>query len=81
MKATVISVEIGALGAVVKGLVNGLEKNRNKNTRENHLNDITFKIDQNTKKSPENLRRFSDIQTPGKYHQLMLVGKALKGVK
>ena len=59
---------IGALGTVNKGFTQGLE----------HLEirgqvDSVVKIGQNTKKSPEDLRRYAVTQTQVENHQLMLV--------
>ena len=50
----------------------GTRRIRNKYTVGGHLNDIAFKIGQDTKKSPEDLRRFVVTQTPVKDHQLIL---------
>ena len=53
----------------------------NKRTSGDHLNYSIIKINQNTEKSPADLRRLTIIQTPEKKHQLMLVGITLKRLK
>ena len=73
MKGMVIPIVIDALGTVTKGLVKEMGRIGNKNT----TNDSTLKIDQNTQKSPGELRRRAVTQTPLKDHLLMLVGKTL----
>ena len=59
MKVTVIPIVIGAVGTVTKGLVKGLE---NLEIR-----------DQNTEKSPVDLRRLIVTQIPVKDHQRQLM--------
>ena len=57
----------------------GTGKNGNKNTREYHPNDSTVKNEQNTEKSPGDLRRLAATQTPvKKMYRLMLAWKTLK---
>ena len=53
----------------------------NKRTSENHQISCIIKIDQNTEKSPEDLRRLAVSQTPGRNNQLTLVWKTFQGVK
>ena len=53
----------------------------NKRTSEDHPNYSIIKIEQNTKKSPEDLRRLAVTQTPVEDHQLTLEWKTLIGVK
>ena len=43
-----------------------------------HPNYYIIDIDQNTEKSPGDLRRLAATQTPVKDYQLMLMGKTLK---
>ena len=45
----------------------------NKNTSGDHPNYSSAEIDQNTEKSPGDLRRLAVTQTPVENHQLMLV--------
>ena len=45
----------------------------NKRTSGDHLNYSIIKIDQNTEKSPGDLRRLAVTQTPVENHQLTLV--------
>ena len=63
-KMTVIPIVIGALGAVTKGLVKGLEELGNKRTSGDHPNYSIIKIGKNTEKSPGDLRRLDVAQTP-----------------
>ena len=57
MKVMVIPIVIGALDTVTKGLIKGTVGLENKRTSGDHPNDSIIKIDQNTKKSPGDLRR------------------------
>ena len=77
-KVTVIPVVIGALGTVAKGWVKSSGGIGNKSTSEDHLNDST--VIQNTEKSPEDFKRLVTRAQVEDY-QLMLVWKALEGVK
>ena len=61
MKVTVISVGIGALGTVTKGLIQGLGK---KMTCRDHPNYCIIEISQNTDYNPEDSRRLAVSQTP-----------------
>ena len=70
MKVTVIPIVIGALGTVTKGLVQGFGSGRMSGENPNYS---IVEIDQNTEKSPGDLRRLAVIQTPEKTHQLTLV--------
>ena len=53
----------------------------NKRINENHPDYSIFKIGQNTKKSPGDLKRLAVTQTPVENHQLTLVWKTIKRVK
>ena len=61
MKVTVIPILIGALGTIPKGLLRDC-KTRNKRTSGDHPDYSIIKIDQNTAKSPRDLRRLAVIQ-------------------
>ena len=65
----VISIVIGALGTVCKGLVNELEELEIRD----HPNYSIVKIGQYNKKSPGHLRRLAVTPTFVKDHQLTLV--------
>ena len=59
---------VGALGTITKRLVKSLEEFEIRGRA------VTIiKIDQNTKKSPGNLRELAVTQTPVRNHQLALV--------
>ena len=73
---TLIAIVIGALNTVTKGSIMGLKDLEIRD----HTNDSMILISQNTEKSPGNLRRLVVTQTPVEDHQLMIVGKTLKGV-
>ena len=60
---------------VNKGLVQGLKKMSG-----DHPNYSIYEINQNTKKSPGDIR-FAVAQTPVEKHQLTLAWKALKSIK
>ena len=62
MKVTVIPIIIWALRAVLKGFVRGLEELEIRGRAETANNSIT-NIDQNTEKSPGNLRKHSVTHT------------------
>ena len=64
MKVTVIPILIGALGTVIKGLVQGLE---------DHPNYCIIEIGQNTQKSHGDLMRLAITQAPEESHSLTLV--------
>ena len=72
---------IGALGTDTKGFITfitrGLENNW---TSEDHPNYCVIEIDQNTEKSPEDLRRLATTQTLVKNHQKLWCEK-LSGSK
>ena len=65
-----------------KGYINykGLRKGAfgNRRTGRDYPNCSIVKIDQNTEKSPGDLRRLAVAQTPLKYHQITMVWKTLK---
>ena len=67
---TVLPFVIGGLGTVSKRLVNGLG---NKRTIGDHLNYSIAEIDQNTLKSPRDLRRLVLTHTQWEYHQVSLL--------
>ena len=75
MKVTIIPIVIGAFSIVTKGLLKGLGSLR---TNGDHPNYSIAEIGQNTKKTPGDLRRLADTQTPVKDHQVALMGKILK---
>ena len=64
MKVTVISVVIGALGTISKGLVKGTKRLRNQRTSKIYSNYSIVKIGRNTKKSPEDMRKLAVTHTP-----------------
>ena len=53
----------------------------NKRTSRDHPNYSIIKIDQNSEKSPGNLKRLAITLMPGKNHRQTLVGRAHKEVK
>ena len=60
-----IAVVISAFGTVTKGLVQGLGNN---GTGEDCSNYSIVEVDQNTEKSPGDLRRLAVTQTPEENH-------------
>ena len=78
MKVTVITIVIGAVGTVTKGLIKGLKDLKNKMTGEDQPTYSIIKISQDTEESPGVLRRFVVTQTPVRNHQLILMWKTLK---
>ena len=72
MKLIVITIVIGALGLIPKGLGKILEDVEIKK-QVDHPDYSIIKICQNIKKSPGDLRRISVTQIPVRNHQLMLV--------
>ena len=68
---TVISVVIGAPKTVFKGLVKGTGRLGHQRTCR-HYPDYVIKFDQNTEKSPGDLRRLAVIPTLVTDHQLTL---------
>ena len=77
MKVTIIPIVIGAFGAVIKGLLKGLEDLEVGGLLETIQTSIV-ENGQNAEKSPEYLRRLAVTQNPVKYHQLTLMWKTLK---
>ena len=75
MKVMVISIVIGALGTVLKGLVKGTGRFENKRTSGDHPDSSIIKIGQNTEKSLGDLRRLAFTQSAVKNHQLKLARK------
>ena len=75
IEVTLISVVIGALGAVTKGLNKGTGGLGNNKTCGDHPNYGIIVIGQNTEKSPGEFRIFALTQTPVKDHQLTLIWK------
>ena len=70
MKVTVIPIVIGALCAIPKGLIKGLEDLEIRGqveTSGDHQNYIIIRIVQNTEKSPEDLKRLVVTQTISKH--------------
>ena len=59
MKVTVIPVLIVALDTVTKGSVQGLEDLESKRISGDYLDDSIIKIDQNSEKSSEDLKRLT----------------------
>ena len=72
MKVTVIPVVIGKIGSVIKRLLQKLKDLEICGQAET-IQTTAIEIDQNTKKSPADLRRFAIIQTPEENHRLTLV--------
>ena len=77
MQVTIIPIVIGAFGTVTKGLLKGLEDLEVGGRVETIQNDSIVENGQNTKKSPEDLRRLAVTQTPVKNYRLTLMWKAL----
>ena len=74
MKVTIVSIVIGALGTVTKGILKGLEDLEVGGRVETILAVLSIAEDgQNTETSPGNLRRLAVTQTPVKNHQLILM--------
>ena len=73
MKVTVKSVVTGLLGTIPQRLGKETGRLRNQRTSQNHPDYSIIKIDQNTEKSPRDLRRLAVTQTSVRNHQLMLV--------
>ena len=69
MKMTMIPIVFCALGTIPKRTGG----HGNKRTSRNHPDYCIAKIDQNTEKSPGDLRRLAVTQTPEENHQLTLV--------
>ena len=66
MKVTFIPIVIGAINTVTEGLVKGLEGLGDKRMSGVHPNYSIIKVNQNTEKSPGDLRRLAVTQTPVK---------------
>ena len=81
IKVIVVPVIIGTLGTVTKGLLQGLEDLEITGRVGDHLNYSIIEINQNTEKSPGELRRCAVTQTPVKDHQLTLMWKTLPDLK
>ena len=60
----VIPIVIGALGRITKSIGTGTERLGKKRTSRDHPNYSIVELGQNTKKSPENLRRLAVTQPP-----------------
>ena len=73
MRVAIIPIVIRALGDVAKGLIR--EGLRNKCTSGDNSNYCIIEVDQNTEKSPGDLRKLDVTQTPVKDHQLALMWK------
>ena len=78
MKVTVIPIIIGALGTIIKELVQGLEDMEKRGRVEIIQTTALLRSRRNTEKSPGNLRRLAVTQTPEKNQQLTLMWKTLK---
>ena len=70
---TIIPVVIGAFDRVTTGLLKGLEDLEVGDRVETIQNNSIIEDDQNTEKSPGDLRRLAVAQSPVKYHQLTLM--------
>ena len=71
---TIIPIVIGAFGTVTKGLLKGLEDLEVGGRMETiQTTNGIIENDQNTEKSPGDLRRLAVIQSSVKDHQLMLM--------
>ena len=77
MKVTIIPIVIGAFGTVTKGFIKGPGRFGSWWTSGDHPNNSIIENGQNTEKSPGDLRRLADTQSPVKDHQLTLMGKTL----
>ena len=75
-----ILIVIGMFGIVTKELVQALENLEIRRTPGDHLNYSIVEIDQNTTKSPGDLKRLAATQTSVENYQLTLVWKTLKWV-
>ena len=75
MKVTVITIIIGALGTVTKGLTQGLENWKIKRMSRDHPNYSIIKNSQNPAENSGDMRRFSITQTPVRNHRLTLTRK------
>ncbi len=69
MKVIIIPIVIGALGIITERLVTRTRGHGNKRTSGENPNYCIIEIDQNTEKSPGDLRRLAVTQTPAKDHQ------------
>ena len=76
MKVTLIPSVIGVFGTVTKWILKGQEDLKVKPSGD-HPNHCITEDDQNTEKSPGDLRRLSVTQTPVKDHQLKLLWETL----
>ena len=73
MKVTIIPIVIGALGAVTKGLLKGLEDLEIRGREETIQTTALLRTAENTEKSPGDLRRLAVTQSPVKDHQRKLM--------
>ena len=73
MKVTVVSLAIGAFNTVTKGSVQGMEDLEIRGRLETIPNYSIVNIDQNTEKSPWDLRRLSVTHIPVKDPQQTLL--------
>ena len=78
MRMTVIPIVISALGTISKKLDKVAGRVENWRTSRTNPNYTIVKIDQNTEKSPGDLKRLAVIQTLAKNHQLTLAWKPPK---
>ena len=72
MKVTIIPIVSGAFGTVTTGLIKGPEELDVVPPRGDHPNNSIIENDQNTEKSPGDLRTFPVTRTPVKDYQLTL---------
>ena len=70
---TIVPIVIGAFGTITKGLLKGLEDLENLRTDIDYPNDSITKNEQNTEKSPGDLKRLAVRQTQVKNHQITLI--------
>ena len=73
MQVTIIPIVIGAFGTVTERIVKETRGLGYKRMSGDHPNYYIIENDQNTEKSPGDLRRLTVTQTPVKNHQLMLI--------
>ena len=78
IKVMVISIVSGTLGTVTKWIDKGTGGLGYKRTSGDHLNNSIIKINQNTEKSPGDLRGVTFTQTLVKDHHLTLLRKTQK---
>ena len=75
IKFTELPIVIGTLGTILRGLVRGLKWVGNRRTSRTYPNYCIVEVNQNTDKSPRDLRTLAVTQTPVKDYQLTLEWK------